>query len=252
MDTTQTDDALIARLFDLSPFPTVVTRLRDHVVLAINSPTAALFGITPDAAPGRSALDYYVNPAEREQLADAVRRSGRADNLRLQLRRDDGNTFWVLASARPITFQGEAAVLTSFNDIGEQLAASERRLAAQSDTLTELTQRQADTTGRFEERLREILATAARTLHVERLSVWRLADDHQSIRCLDLYTLSTDHYESGGALGYFDAPAYFDALARDRVIAAHDAVTDPRTAPLRDSPEAARHRRHARRPATEG
>ena len=46
MHSTQTDDALIARLLDLSPFPIVVSRLRDHSVLAINDATATLFAGT--------------------------------------------------------------------------------------------------------------------------------------------------------------------------------------------------------------
>jgi PAS domain S-box-containing protein len=120
-------------------------------------------------------------------------------------------------------------------DAGEQLAASERRLAAQSNALTELTERHADSTGDFGVRLRTILVTAAQTLRVERLSLWRCAEDVRSIRCVDLYSVSADRHECGSALGYADAPAYFEALARDRVIAAHDARLDPRTRALADS-----------------
>jgi PAS domain S-box-containing protein len=235
MDMTFSDEPLISRLFDLSPFPTVVSRLRDHAVLAINKATATLFGISPEAAVGRSVLDHYVNPFGREQLAEVVRRDGRFDNIRLQLRRVDGSTFWVLASSRLVTYGDEPAILTVFNDIGEQLAASERRLVQQSNALTELTERHADSTGDFGTRLKTILVTAARTLNVERISLWRCADDVRSIRCVDLYVLSTDRHESGTALGYADAPAYFDALVRDRVIAAHDARVDSRTRELRDS-----------------
>jgi len=235
MNSTQTDDALIARLLDLSPFPIVVSRLRDHMVLAINDATASLFRGPKEAAIGRHVPDYYVNPGQREQLAALIGRDGRVDRFRTHLRRDDGSTFWTFSSARLVTYQGEAAVLTAFNEVEEQLAASDRRLAAQSNALKELTERQADTTGRFEGRLQEILVTAARTLHVERLSVWRLAYDQRSIRCVDLYSPGADRHEEGGALGYFDAPAYFDALSSDRVIAAHDAATDPRTRELQDN-----------------
>jgi len=235
MNSTPTDDALIARLLDLSPFPIVVSRLKDHVVLAINDATATLFRGPKEAAVGRHVPDYYVNPAQREQLADLIRREGRVDRFRTHLRRDDATTFWTFSSARLVTYQGEPAVLTAFNEVEEQLAASDRRLTAQSNALKELTERQADTAARFEERLQEILATAARTLLVERLSVWRLAYDRQSIRCLDLYSMSADRHDDHGALGYFDAPAYFDALSSDRVIAAPDAATDPRTRELRDS-----------------
>ena len=65
-----------------------------------------------------------------------------------------------------------ACSTTAYNDIGEQLAASERRLAAQSNALTELTERHADSTGRFFSRLQTILVTSARTLQVERLSLF--------------------------------------------------------------------------------
>ena len=232
---TQTDDPLIARLFDLSPFPIVVSRLQDHVVLAINDATAALFGTSPQGAVGRCALDYYVSPSEREQLATAVRRDGKADNLRLQLRREDGSTFWALASARLVTYSGQQAVLTAFNDIGEQLAASERRLAAQSAALTEMTARQAEANAPFNERVRDILVTAARTLHVDRLSLWRLTGDGQSLYCVDLYSLAADRHEQGLTLERAAAPEYFEAVGRDRVITAYNALTDPRTRQLLDS-----------------
>src|SRR5215212_9383587 len=120
-------------------------------------------------------------------------------------------------------------------DVGEQLAASERRLAAQSKALTELTERYADSTGQVLNRLKTILVTSARTLRVERLSLWRCADDRRSISCVDLYSLSTDVHECVGPLGYAAAPEYFEALGRDRVIAAHDARTDPRTRELADA-----------------
>jgi len=235
MHSTQTDDALIARLLDLSPFPIVVSRLPDHVVLAINDATAALFRGPKESAVGRRVPDYYVDPAQRENLAALIRRDGRVDRFRTHLRRDDGTTFWTFSSARLVTYRGDPAVLTAFNEVEEQLAASDRRLTAQSNALKDLTERQADSTTRFEGRLQEILATAARTLQVARLSAWRLAYDQRSIRCLDLYSLRSDQHQDGGALGYADAPAYFDALSRDRVIAADDAATDPRTRDLRDT-----------------
>ena len=40
MEMTLSNDSLIERLFDLSPFPTVVSRLRDHVILAVNEGTS--------------------------------------------------------------------------------------------------------------------------------------------------------------------------------------------------------------------
>ena len=56
-----------------------------------------------------------------------------------------------------------------------------------------------------------------------------MAEDCRSIECVSLHRLTPDVDESGAVLQRDDAPAYFEALERDRVIAAHDAHTDPRT-----------------------
>jgi PAS domain S-box-containing protein len=229
------DERLDALLFDLSPFPAVVSRVADHVVVAINARTAELVGVPRDKALGVRVTDYYVDPSQRQVLIDQLQAAGRADDVRVQLRRPDGRIFWSQASARLVNYQGEAAVLTVFNDITDQVAAeqalraSERRLAAQSEALTDLTAQYANLTTRFGERLGTILKTSARTLQAERLSMWRFDDERKVIFCVGLYRCSDDRHESGAILPRTVAPAYFDALERDRVIAAGDAATDPRT-----------------------
>ena len=229
-----------ARLFDLTPLPAVVSRLHDGIVLAVNQRTADLIGITGEQAVGRPVTDYYVDPAQRQALAERVRRDGRADHVRLQIRRENGDAFWALVSSQLLSWQGDAAVLTVFHDISEQLAAetalrdSERRLVAQSDALTGLTARYVDPSGGFGDRLRAILPIAAEALRVERLSMWRIADDHATIACAGLYRRTGARHDCGAVLYRHDAPAYFEAIERDRVIAADDAVTDPRTRAFRD------------------
>src|SRR5688500_7250971 len=88
------DDPLFAELFAVSPVPAVVSSLRDNSVLAINERTAAIFGVPPEAAVGLKVTDYYVNPADRQRLAERVKRDGKADGLRVQVRRQSGETFW--------------------------------------------------------------------------------------------------------------------------------------------------------------
>ena len=223
------------QVFELSPFPAVVSRLDDYCVLAVNVSAAELVGVSPKEAIGQPVSGYYVDPAQRLELIDRVRRDGRADNVRLHLKRARGAPFWVLASIRVIDWNGEPAALTVFHDISEQLAAeaslraSERRLAAQSDALTDLTTRYTSPGESFDNRLRGILPLAAGALRVERLSLWRFTDNRSRIRCDGLYCLSTDRHVSGGILHRHDAPAYFDAIERERVVEAHDAQNDART-----------------------
>lgn len=101
------------------------------------------------------------------------------------------------------TFRQRSALIafTSESGLGEDLAASMRRLTE----------------------------TAARTLVVARVSVWRYNPEHTSIRCVDLYELETNRHSAGTELPAAAYPVYFDALKGMDVIAANDAHSDPRT-----------------------
>ena len=81
--------------------------------------------------------------------------------------------------------------------------------------------------------LERLTEAAAHTLGVARASVWSLRPDGSAIDCLDLYELDGPRHSSGGVIHCEEAPAYFRALYSERVIAAHDARTDPRTAEFR-------------------
>src|SRR5687768_8390697 len=222
-------------LFDISPFPAVISRLRDHAVVAINRRTSEMFGVPYDQAIGLTTTDYYHDLSHRERLRGPLEQHGHADDALLHLKRPDGSTFWARASARLITWEGEPAVLTVFEDIDEELRAqralqaSERRLAAQSRALTELTAAHADPNDTFEHRLRSILEMAADTLQTERVSMWRFDANRSAIECVGLFRRTGREHESGARLARDAAPGYFAAIERERVIAAHEARTDPRT-----------------------
>jgi PAS domain S-box-containing protein len=230
---------MFEHLFDISPFPAVVSRLRDQAVIAINKRTSEMFGISHAEAVGLRTTDYYVNPDDRQRLVGPLTRDGRADDVLLNLRRPNGDTFWARASARLVTWHDEPAVLTVFEDISNQLnaeralKASEQRLAAQSRALTTLTARHADPHATFEARLQGILEMAAETLQVERVGMWRFDAERTGIDCVGLYRRTGAQYERGARLLREQFPAYFAAIERERVIAAHDARTDPQTREFR-------------------
>src|SRR4029453_1667466 len=127
------------------------------------------------------------------------------------------------------------AGLTVIEDISQQLTAqqaledSEQRLAKQSAALTSLTASHADPNDTFEHRLRGILEMAAATLTAERVSLWRFGNHRSTIECVGLFRSRENAHEPGARLARALAPAYFGAIERDRVIAAVNARTDPRT-----------------------
>ncbi|MGH8564741.1 MAG: GAF domain-containing protein [Gammaproteobacteria bacterium] len=83
--------------------------------------------------------------------------------------------------------------------------------------------------------LRLLTESAARVLSIERVSLWRYAEDRSSIYCLDLYELGPDRHSAGSVLEATRYPGYFRALATSEAIVADDAHKDPRTREFSDT-----------------
>ena len=111
-----------------------------------------------------------------------------------------------------------------------QHAGVEEDMRRNQATLMQLARSEALGQGELALALPEITETAATILSCARASVWRYTKDHHSITCLDLFRLDEGIHEQGIALDAADFPRYFDALLEQRVIPAHDAHTDRRTA----------------------
>lgn len=81
----------------------------------------------------------------------------------------------------------------------------------------------------LEETLRQITETAARTLEVQRTSIWFYTGERTGIECKDLHEASLRRHSSGMTLKAADYPRYFNELLHQQVIAVTDARSDPRT-----------------------
>ena len=75
--------------------------------------------------------------------------------------------------------------------------------------------------------LRILLDVTARTLGVERTSVWTFDKDRTVISCVLLFEQSTKTYSSGHQLFASVVPSYFAELNENRALASHDAQNDP-------------------------
>ncbi|MCL1475458.1 adenylate/guanylate cyclase domain-containing protein [Argonema antarcticum] len=111
----------------------------------------------------------------------------------------------------------------------ETLKASSRRLRRQSLALLDLTSRTQIASGDLSAAIQDITVVATDTLEVERASVWLYNEERSAIVCLNLYERSYTSHTSGLELRAVDFPGYFQGLQTERIIAAHDAHTDPRT-----------------------
>ncbi len=168
-----------------------------------------------------------------------------------KLRRKDGSQLWALVSASPICDAGAkyAGCLLTVLDItvsvsgasalrkraGSALQKSQIRLRKQNAALVKLAKRKTNDSGDINAAIAEITETAARTLDVERVSVWLYSDGRAKITCADLFEKSQKRHSSGCELKDADYPAYFQALQKERAIAAGDADSDPRTKEFSES-----------------
>lgn len=116
-----------------------------------------------------------------------------------------------------------------------QLRDSYARLKRQQEVLTELTHADALLRNDLVAMWRQLCRVAAEVLQVERVSLWRFTPDRLAIRCDVLYELSANRFSTGHELTAQQFPSYFRALTNTDVIAATDAVTDPRTREFADS-----------------
>jgi len=241
VSTDASEASLLAELFDNSPVPLVVTSLVRDQILAVNRRSEEVFGMRRDEAIGGSVTTFYSNPADRQVILQAIRETGRLSNHPLELRHPSGRIVSVLFNSRRIVWYGEPAIIGAFVDLTAQrgaeraLATSEARLAGQSRALTALTERSIAKHESLEDRVNEILRSAAATLDVARLSVWRFNRETDEIECVSLHQRTgTVRDGVGTRVGRQVSPAYFAALEAERVIEAHDARTDPRTSGFTD------------------
>lgn len=111
----------------------------------------------------------------------------------------------------------------------KKLHKSERRLQKLNGVLVNLARSRALELGGLDAALGEIAEAAARTLEVERVNIWLYNEDHSAIHCVEQYELLTGRHSKGFEISAAQYPLYFKSLNEERVIAAHNAHTDPRT-----------------------
>ncbi|MBL8349597.1 MAG: EAL domain-containing protein [Burkholderiaceae bacterium] len=109
------------QLVEAIPIPLMVTAVPGHQVLHANGPAQRWLGDSR-ADPWRHGLEAPVRARFFQQLADR----DRVDEFEVRWR-GPGEAGWAVLSARPLDYQGQAAVLTAFAPVNH-LKLMERRL----------------------------------------------------------------------------------------------------------------------------
>lgn len=157
-----------------------------------------------------------------QQIASAVERLGRG----------------YLDTRIPVRGKDELAVLGSnVNQMAMQIQTllnaarqNAEQLSQQNDVLATLARDEALIQGDARAAAKTFTEAIAKTLKVQRVSIWAFSSDRLSLNCLSQYDRSDDQHSTWGSFNVMDVLDYFQAL--DSLIAASNAQTDPATRSL--------------------
>jgi PAS domain S-box-containing protein len=107
--------------FEASPDAVNINRLEDGLYVNINRGFTDLTGFTVEDVQGRSSLDIniWADPADRQRLVKSLGEKGYCENLEAKFRRKDGSLTTALMSARVVSINNIAHIISITRDISE-------------------------------------------------------------------------------------------------------------------------------------
>jgi diguanylate cyclase (GGDEF)-like protein/PAS domain S-box-containing protein len=106
-------------VFETSPDSVMITRLEDATVVDVNRTFCQNSGYERTEIVGRKLLDFdhWVDPVERQNMVDLVRRNGSCRDFETRFYTKDRSIHWGLISASTFDLDGEACLLSITRDI---------------------------------------------------------------------------------------------------------------------------------------
>ena len=229
-----------SKAFHSSPAGMAISRLEGGEVLDVNDAFVRVSGFSREELIGISSLDIgiWINPDDRRQLAETLRRDGFLRHLEKEFRTKSGEVRHGLFNVEPVCIGRENYVLTLVLDITRRTEAeaalrrSQAVLQAHQHALMRLTKSQHIGSGDWQSSLEELMQTSTGALAVDRASVWLLDRSGAVLECAELYERAQAQHSRGQRLNVAQYPRYFAELLQEQVVEAHDVASDPRTSEL--------------------
>lgn len=107
------------KVFMLSPYPMVLTRLSDGVIIEVNEASCSTFGHSRSETVGRpsSDLGVWIESKERDRILDEFSKVGFVAERDLDLRSRDGRLLQMQASCQCVEIDGEKVIISILKDV---------------------------------------------------------------------------------------------------------------------------------------
>ena len=210
-------------------------------ILDVNLAMARILGFKDTAAAvDRRPLDFFLDAKDYEKALAVVSGEKVLRNFVFRLKRADGRVIWAQADVNAASdpggqvlyLEGSLLDITLQKHEEKTLQETADQVIRHQAALLELAKLDLSDFGSTLETVAEIVST---TLDVDRVSIWLFDSAHSEIRCHELYERGEDRHDRGIVLKAEEYPRYFKALEESRVIAAEDALSDPRTNEFSDT-----------------
>jgi PAS domain S-box-containing protein/putative nucleotidyltransferase with HDIG domain len=241
----QQSESTLRLFFDLQFIGMAVTSPKSKRWLQVNQTLCDMLGYSREELVERTWAEL-THPDDLAADVDEFERvlRGECDGYKMEKRyiRKDGRIVHAIIDVKcirdeagqPDYFVATIADISERKEAESRRRGEEERYLRQRNALINLSGGDALETDDLIEAFQRITATDAATLDVARSSIWRINRERSTARCLDLYDRETGAHSSGMHLDMAAFPAYFGALEELDIIAADDALNDPRTRELAD------------------
>ncbi|MDX1314282.1 MAG: ATP-binding protein [Eudoraea sp.] len=234
--------------FHRSPDAIGISRVADGTFLVVNKGFQDVFGYSEEEIIGKTSLELGLyTSAQREKMIGQLLKDGYLYEYELKLKHKTGRTIHALAFADFAIVEDEKLMFFTARDITDKKQA-EKELLDHRDRLEELVEMRTAKleehheqfekfyklisqlathevlgSGNVQEAFETAVQSISKTLNIARVGIWLYNEDKTSIVCDTMYEIDKGLNRKRLELFEKDYPAYFKALARERVINVGDA-----------------------------
>jgi two-component sensor histidine kinase len=202
----------------------------DLILVSSNSYIETLLGFDPTGLPFHELL--FRPKRDLRTLLEGISNHDHVDFI-ADFKRIDGNFITLQAVIIEVTESDKIGYVVHLKDY-TRIKMLRKDAIRKTIAIEQLAKARTIREGNLIEAVYEIVLTAARAMHVNRVNAWTFDTDQTEIQCIGNYDTTVNAMVSQSALPKIAFPNYFSLFETSKIIVTNDAMNDPKTEELKD------------------